>query len=202
MTDNKANLQKNIAKIIRVLSVPPVMVTLLVLVLIWDRPEIFVKVSQSAVLITFLGLVPILAYPLQKLLPSLKNQGREAQRNLAFVLNFLGYGIAFFWALYTNTSREIKLICFTYFVTVVLMTICNKLIHFRASGHASSFTGPLVLLVYFVGVRMLLPCILVSVLIIWASVFLKRHTIKEIIGGIVVCLVSFVISYLMVKLMP
>ena len=166
-----------------------------------ERPEIFQKTTDIVILISLLGFVPVLAYPMQKLLPSFKAKGREAQRNLAFVLNFLGYCVAFLWAVCTNASSEVKLICSTYFISVLLLTICNKLIHYRASGHASSFSGPIVLLAYLVGAKSIIPCIIFAILIIWASVLLKRHTMKEILGGIFVCIISFIVSLLFSVLM-
>ena len=183
-----------VAKIIRVISVPPVMVSVMVLILGKANPEVFEDPLQIVVTIMLLGVVPILAYPLQQLIPSLRDKGREGQRNLAFVLNFIGYGVAFVWALAMQVSMQLKLICSTYFLSVLLLTICNKCFHFRASGHACSFTGPLVLLVYLVGVKMLIPCLVVAGMIIWASLYLKRHTARELSGGILVCCISFVLS--------
>ena len=76
----------------------------------------------------------------------------------------------------------------------MLLTICNKGLHYRASGHASGFTGPLVLLIYLFGWKVIIPCLVIAALIIWSSIYLKRHTAKEIVGGIVVCLLSFALS--------
>ena len=61
----------------------------------------------------------------------------------------IGYSAAFTWAIFTDVKDSLLLICSTYFFSVVLLSISNKVIHFRASGHACSFAGPLVLLVHF-----------------------------------------------------
>ena len=65
------------------------------------------------------------------------------------VTSLIGYSAAFIWAIFTDVKDSLLLICSTYFFSVVLLSISNKVIHFRASGHACSFAGPLVLLVHF-----------------------------------------------------
>lgn len=191
------NCKEKVARVIRVLSVPPIMISALVLILAFCRNGIFRNITDIIILITLLGFVPILAYVLQFFIPKYKNQGREGQRKLAFITNLIGYTAAFIWAIIADVDEAVLLICSTYFFSVVLLTICNKGFHFRASGHASSFTGPLVLLIYFLNWKVIVPCMLVAALIIWSSLFLKRHTAKELTGGIVVCLLSFGLSLIM-----
>ena len=186
--------KERIAKAIRVLSVPPVMVSVLILILAFSKDGIFRSALEIVITIVLLGFVPILAYGLQKILPGFKEQGREGQRKLAFITNLVGYSAAFLWALIADVENALLLICSTYFFSVVLLTICNNGLHYRASGHASSFTGPLVLLIYFFGWKVIIPCLVIAALIIWSSIYLKRHTVKEIVGGIVVCLLSFTLS--------
>lgn len=41
---------------------------------------------------------------------------------------------------------------------------------------------------------MAIPCILMAVIIAWSSIYLKRHTIKELAGGIVTCLLAYGLS--------
>ena len=151
-------------------------------------------------MIALLGIVPALAYVLSGFVPKVKKQGREGQRKLAFITNFFGYSIALLWAILTNVRNQLLLICLTYFISVVLLTICNKGFHFRASGHASSFTGPLILLVYFLGWKFMIPALIIAALIVWASVYLKRHTIKELAGGILVNILAFIFSVIIITL--
>ena len=186
--------KERIAKAIRVLSVPPVMVSVLILILAFSKDGIFRSTLEIVITIVLLGFVPILAYGLQKILPGFKEQGREGQRKLAFITNLVGYSAAFLWALIADVENALLLICSTYFFSVVFLTICNKGLHYRASGHACSITGPLVLLIYFFGWKVIIPCLVIAALIIWSSIYLKRHTVKEIVGGIVVCLLSFTLS--------
>ncbi|MDO5425913.1 MAG: hypothetical protein Q4F41_19610 [Eubacteriales bacterium] len=193
--------KESIAKLIRTLSIPPVLVTAMLCILATVKPSYFHSPAEILTCILLLGIVPVLAYPLQKILPGLKEMGREGQRNLAFLLNLIGYAAAFLWALLEKASDELLLICSTYALSVVLLTICNKALHFRASGHACSFTGPLLLLVYFLGWKMAVPCVLVAALVIWSSLVLKRHTKQELTGGILVCAVSFLLSLALVSIL-
>ena len=192
--------KEHIAKAIRILSVPPVMVSALILILAINKDGIFRNTFEIVITIVLLGFVPVSAYGLQKILPGFKEKGREGQRKLAFITSLIGYSGAFLWALIADVENALLLICSTYFFSVVLLTICNKGFHYRASGHACSFTGPLVLLIYFFSWKVMIPCFVIAALIIWSSIYLKRHTAKELIGGIVVCLFSFALSLLITTL--
>lgn len=195
------NTKEHIAKIIRVLSVPPIMVSAFILILAFNKNCIFTSVSQIIIMILLLGIVPALAYVLSGLIPAFKIQGREGQRKLAFITTLIGYTIALLWAIITNVSQELMLICLMYFSSVLLLTICNKGLHFRASGHASSFTGPLVLTIYFIGWKVIIPAIFIAILIVWSSVYLRRHTIQELTGGMIVSIVAFIIAYTLITLL-
>ena len=186
--------KQTVAKGIRVLSVPPVMVTALLLLLSRWKPYFFRTRTEIFICIFLLGIVPVLAYPLQKILPRWKKEGREGQRKLAFLFSLAGYSVSFFWSLAAGVGKEMQLICTTYFLSVLLLTVCNKGLHFRASGHACSVTGPLLFLIYFVGWKCVMPCIMVAGLIVWSSLVLKRHTCRELAGGAVTCMIAFTVS--------
>lgn len=194
-------IKERIAKIIRIVSVPPIMVSIFILILAFNKSDIFRNPAEIIIMIVLLGFVPALAYVLSGLVPKVKEQGREGQRKLAFVTNLVGYSVALLWAVFTNVGKELLLICLTYFLSVVLLTICNKGFHFRASGHASSFTGPLILLVYFLGWKVIIAVLIIDVLIVWASVYLKRHTIKELVGGILVNIIAFIFSIIIITVL-
>ena len=92
------NTKEHIAKIIRVLSVPPIMVSAFILILAFNKNCIFTSVSQIIIMILLLGIVPALAYVLSGMIPVFKIQGREGQRKLAFITTLIGYTIALLWA--------------------------------------------------------------------------------------------------------
>jgi hypothetical protein len=76
------------AKLIRALTVPPVMVTALLLLLFFGD-DVFPTVLDFILALILLAIVPVLAYVAQKLLPGWKNGGQKAQRKLAFIFSFL-----------------------------------------------------------------------------------------------------------------
>lgn len=185
------NFKNKLAKAIRVISVPPLLIMLLLILLYAFRRDIFGNPWDLLCMLVLLGIVPILAYPLQAVLPGWKEKGREGQRKLAFVLSIIGYTAAMAAGYLMNVSKELQLICNTYFISVVLLTVCNKLLHIRASGHACSMTGPLVFLIYFIGWQYFPVSLIVAAAVIWSSLYLKRHTVKDLILGILVCLIAF-----------
>ncbi len=192
------NKIKKIAGVVRVITVPPIIILLLLIILFVSRNDIFRNIGELAVSIAFLMVIPISAYPLSAVIPKIKSRGREGQRDLAIRVTFVSYGIAVVYGLIFAVSSNLMLIFFTYFVSVVALAVSNKLIKFRASGHACSITGPLVLMMYFIGWKSIAPCILLFALVVWASLMLKRHTIKELIAGSGVAAVSFAFSLLLI----
>lgn len=68
-------------------------------------------------------------------------------------------------------------------MSVVALTILNKVCKVRASGHACSCTMPYLLFSYFFGLRAVPVCVALYLAEFWASVRLKRHTVKEFILG-------------------
>lgn len=193
--------KERIAKIIRVLSVPPIMVSMFILILAFNKSDIFRNPTEIIIMIVLLGFVPALAYVLSSIIPEVKAKGREGQRKLAFITNLLGYSMALLWAIMTNVRKELLLICLMYFLSVVLLSICNKGFHFRASGHASSFTGPLILMIYFFGWKVIIPSLIIAALIVWSSIYLKRHTIKELAGGILGNIIAFILSVIIITVL-
>lgn len=186
--------KKKLAKVIRVITVPPLLIIVLLILLYNFRADIFNSPWELLWLLLLLGIVPVLAYPLQLLLPGWKAKGREGQRKLAFILSIAGYTAAMAVGYGMHVSNDLQLICNTYFISVVLLAILNKLFHVRASGHACSMTGPLVFLIYYIGWIYLPISLIVAAAVIWSSLYLKRHTVKDLILGILVCLAAFACS--------
>ena len=63
---------------------------------------------------------------------------------------------------------------------------------------ASSFTGPLILMIYFLGWKVLIPALVIAVFIVWSSIYLKRHTIKELAVGMLVNILAFAVSIIII----
>ena len=100
-------IKEHFAKVIRGLSVPPVMVSVLILILAFHRNDIFRDAAEIVIMMVLLGFVPVLAYVLRDLIPAGRAQGREGQRKLAFVTNLVGYSCALLWAIITNVDKVI-----------------------------------------------------------------------------------------------
>lgn len=183
--------KESIAKMIRIVTAPPILVTALILILSMSRDDIFRGMGEILISILLFGIVPVFAYPLQRILPAWKERGREGQRNLAFALNLAGYTSALILGYLSGAGKNLKLIDITYFLSVVILTIFNKFIHIRASGHACGVTGPLLLLMYFTGGAALLPCLVIGAATVWSSLELGRHTRQELAYGAGVCLIAF-----------
>ena len=190
---------KNIfAKIIRIISVPPVMITFLLVILNTTRPDIFRNNVEVLTSIILLGIVPVLAYPFQLLFSSLEDKGRIMQRKLAFIFSLIGYAAALLWAILVHTSKELLMICATYFISVVILTFFNKVLKKRASGHACSITGPLVFLIYLVDWKLIFPCLIIATLIFWSSLYLQRHTKTDLFYGVLSSLLAFALSFIII----
>ena len=182
------------AKVIRVLTVPPLLITSMLLILGAFLENFCGSMTEMVLAIILLGLVPILAYPIQKMLPS-KGEVREEQRNIAFVLTFAGYLTALVCAITGRCSKELQYIIISYFISMTLLVFFNKVLQVRASGHACSVTGTLYYLSYFLGAPAVIPCIVIAAAVVWASLRLKRHTIQEIFWGAAVCLPCMVAAW-------
>lgn len=181
-----------VAKIMRIFTVPPIMALVLVSVLAESRPDILTTQLESAVLVLLLAVIPASAYLWQKWTDG--KAEREKQRDTAFVFTVVGYSAAFFWAVASHRNMKLIIICMTYFLSVSVLTVCNKWLHIRASGHACGATSPLLFLVWLTGWKALLPCLLVAGVVVWSSLFLKRHTLRELAAGSAVCIISLVLS--------
>ena len=83
-----------------------------------------------------------------------------------------------------------------YFFSALFLTLCNRVLHRRASGHACSAAGPLLFLIYYFGWWMLLPSIVIGWLVAWASVALKRHTPTDLLWGALCSAAGFAIAVL------
>ncbi len=195
-TKNPKTTKEKLAGVIRIITVPPIMVIGLLLILYFCSPQPFGTLPELLIAILLLGLVPVLAYPSQPLFPRYRQKGREGQRELAFVFTGVGYTIAFLWALLAGISPAVRTVCAGYFFSALLLTLCNKVLHRRASGHACSAVGPLLFLIYYFGWRMLLPSVVIAALIAWASVTLRRHTPTDLLWGTLCSMFGFAIAVL------
>ncbi len=185
------SLAKTLAHIVRIVTVPPVMVAILIVLLFALREDVFASPLEMAVSMLGLTVLPILAYPLSAIIPKIRKKGRDGQRSLAMYLSAVGYLGVYVYGFAAGVSDNLKLVYTGYFLSVVILLVANKLLHVRASGHACSVSGPLVYTAYFLGIWGIIVGALLWGIILWASLAMKRHTVKEFLLGTLTCLVSF-----------
>ncbi len=197
-TQNKAVYV--LAKIIRVVTVPPVMVGTLIVLLSILRTDVFAHMGESMMTLLFLAVIPVLAYPVSVIVPSIKKKGREGQRNLAFILSVVGYAGGVVYGLVAGVSEPLMVVFGTYFLSVIVLTVMNKVVKVRASGHACSIAGPIGLVCYFLPPVCIVAGLCLYAAIFWASVHMGRHTVKEFIWGSVSSPLSLTVVALLAML--
>lgn len=176
---------KIIAKIIRVATVPPVM-ALVAFTAFLFTDGFYKNIWEYVAAVGFIALLPVLAYPLQLIIPPFKHQGREGQRNLAFIMCNLGYIFSVLYAIIFKAGAPVTTMLVTYLLSGMTLLFVNKLFKFKASGHSCGLLGPLTALVYFVSPYCLPAGIALLGLALWSSVYMKRHTVMQfIVGGLI-----------------
>lgn len=108
-----------IHKMIRILTVAPFMAIITLSILLIFRKEVYPNLWYYLFSLCFLGLLPLLAYPLQRFIPPFKNQGRRGQRNLAIVFAVIGYILGCIVGLFASYTKELWLIYLEYLLSLI-----------------------------------------------------------------------------------
>jgi len=184
---------ENIAKFIRIATVPPFMVAYL-LIALNSITNFFEK--KLDIIVSWVGLVilPLLAYLIHRIVPALYSKGRECQRNLAFVFSLIGYLLCFIYGIVRRKSKT-QMFLFTYFFAVLFLTIINKLISVRASGHALSSISPAIFSFIYVNFMFGLIFLILFFISVWASLYIKRHKVGDIVSGVICFFLSLIMSF-------
>ena len=186
------------AKTVRVITVPPVM-ALALFTLLWLHGGIIGQVRDYICSVVLLVVLPVSAYPLQRLLPSLREKGREAQRSLAMIMSVAGYVLGVVYALIFSTSPAILTLFLTYLISGTALLVINKLFGFKASGHACGLTGPLAALAYYTGWYVLIIGAVLLAAVVWSSLVMKRHTPLQLLVGGAVPVAVFALLVLLIE---
>lgn len=192
------NKEAGLGKIVRITTVAPIMALVMLSILYWVDLGIFQETYHYVLSIIFLTILPLLAYPLQPFLPRFREKGREGQRNLAIVMAVLGYFLGGIATLYLHAPNELLLIYMVYFISGIGILIFNKVLKIRASGHACGVVGPILVLMYFIGIKALIG-VGVLVLVYWASIKTSRHTPLELLWGTTIPVFALIISTLFIN---
>ena len=95
---------------IRILTVPPVFALALLVTAYCCLPGVFASPGELLGFILCLSVLPVLGYPLQRVLPHFREKGREGQRSLAMLFSAAGYLLGLAAALITHASRALLVI--------------------------------------------------------------------------------------------
>ena len=189
--------KQHLAKFIRAVTVPPVMALMLLIILYITKNEFFGTTLNLVLAIVFLVVLPILAYPLQPLIPGFKGKGREGQRNLALLMASLGYICGLMTALFLPVSKYLLIIYLTYLFSGISLVLLNKVFKVRASGHACGVAGPVFSLIIFLGPWVLFGIFLLAA-VYWASLRMDRHDKSELLIGTTVPTYALMLAFLIV----
>lgn len=185
-------IKEKIANLIRIITVAPIMALVLLLILFLRAPLMFENTFTFVMNVVFLVVIPLLAYPLQPFFKKFKDDGREGQRKLAMYSAVAGYVGGLIFAIASGANKDILVIYITYLISGSLVALINKVLHFRASGHACGVAGPFLLLIYF---GQPIGYLGIGVLVItWlASLYMKRHTWLQLLAGNLIPFVSLAV---------
>ena len=182
------------AKLIRFLTVPPLVVAAELLALLFFE-NVFPEALDFWLMLFCLGIVPVLAYPLQKIVPAFRDGGQKMQRRLAFILSPMGYVAAVLISVLRHAIPNLLYVSVVYLLSVILLLLLNKLTPFHASGHGCSLAGSIILPCLFIGWYAIVPGVVLFGLSFWASVYLKRHTAREFLLGAMCAAFSALLCY-------
>ena len=180
-----------IAKCIRVITVPAVTSGCAMSLLWLSETPIYRCMTDYAVAMLGLTVIPLLSYVIAASVPALRAKGREGQRKNAMYFSAAGYLLCFAYALLVPVTAAYRVIAGTYMISIVLLLFLNKGMHFKASGHACSTAGPLMAMCYFLGGWAIPAGVAVCALVIWASMETKQHRFWELMTGSAVSGVTF-----------
>ena len=182
-------MKTKIYKIIRIITIPPIIVSILLITLIINKT--ITSILDGVLLILFLGIMPILSYPINKLFKG----NRESERKLSFVFTITSYFLGFLYAIIFVENKSVKFIYYVYFLSVVMLTIFNLFIT-RASGHIASVTGLLFISFHNISALTLIYTFPIFILTYISSIKIKRHNNIELLLGIVTICISYIITRL------
>lgn len=191
---NKHEKLEVLAKVLRVVSVPPIIALVLVLLLFFFKQGSY-NVLHLFMTILFLSVLPMLVYPITLIIPSIRKKGRDFQRNLAIIFSGVSYLCAVIFALCTKSGSVEIIVDLTYLFSVVFMLIFNYVFKIKASGHTTALSGP----IFMLSVQISWFCLLAYVLLVpmfWSSLKLHRHSIAQLTIGVAIPIISVLLAIL------
>ena len=190
-------MKDSAARIIRICTLAPLLAALMLIFLYATQPKMFNSIGGLLRQLLFLSLLPLLAYPVQPLIPPFRGKGREGQRHLAMIFAFAGSLLNGIVNICVHPSRELSLIGWVYLLSGITILLCNRLFRLRASGHAAGVGAIIGLLTLTGHPGTLVVTLPLLFLVFWSSIAAKRHTLSQLIGG---TLIPIVWSVLLIQI--
>ncbi len=185
-----------IYKAVRIITLAPLLAAFSIILIRIFCADVFPTAWHFAYMLLFLGILPLLAYPLQPVMPHFKDKGRDGQRTLAMLFAVAGYIFCAIACIFTKATAGMWLISLEYLFSGLLILIFNKVFHVKISAHGCGSAGPVFLLLCF---GLYIPSAVMALLTILAyisSVKMGRHTVWQLIGGsLVSCLLLLFLSF-------
>lgn len=193
-SDKSTKPSHKLALIIRTITAPPFMAILLSTILYLSMgSNAFATRLNFLEAILCLGVLPLLAYPLCAIVPSLRKKGRKLERSIAIVFSVVGYVMGTAFALLSGgTSVELTLY-FTYLISGVMTALLSFVFKFKASGHACGASGPVAMLIYYLG-PLYFPMFAILGLVFASSLRLGRHNLAQLIVGSIVPVAALAVA--------
>lgn len=188
-------MKEKTAKWIGIITVAPIMALLSISLVYHSLKNRGADIFQYLYLIIFLVLIPILSYPIQKAIPALREGGRAFQRKLAFVFSLCSYVISVLGTFFFQAKSFVMTFSLAYLFSGLLLSLLNGVLKFKASGHACGLSGPMTLLVHFLGPQALWMVFLLPV-VFWARLLLRRHRMRELWTGTAVGILGALLAIL------
>lgn len=176
-------MKQKLCMIIRYITVPPMIASAFLLTVQLTRPEVFGEIYRFFCCLVFIGLFPLLAYPLQRFFPHFRDKGRLGQRSLAILFSVAGYLLACLCACLTDAPVGMWFVIFSYMASGLCIAVSNAVFHFKISGHACGVVGPAAIGFCFGMYIYAAIGAVLTVLVFYASRMTGRHTVWQLIGG-------------------
>lgn len=188
---------KKTTKVIRVITIPTNLFFIVLFLTYLTDKEAFPTLLSFIIPFIFIGCFVLVSYLVSFFIYKFKHNKeidfRHLQRLCAFIFSFIGYLVAFVISLCCKFPEKIMILISTYFFSVCLLSLLN-LLKIKASGHAAGIFGPLIFACYFINPHYIIPCTIIFILAMFASLYLKRHTISQFILGTICATIAFITS--------
>ncbi|HOO43668.1 MAG TPA: hypothetical protein PKU69_01235 [Bacillota bacterium] len=190
-------MKKKVAKIIRVASTAPIVALVFVSTLYLLVPGSFADIWEYLFSVLVLSLLPLLAYPVQWIFKIDKEDTRAGERKTAIVFSVIGYVAGTIVAFIFGFSDIQKIFYLTYLLSGATIAFSSFVLKIKASGHMCGVAGPIAAMVYFGGPGYLGLTIFLG-FVIWSSLYLGRHSPKELIYGTLIPVGALVLALMIV----